>query len=141
MNFNERPQFIEELQKMARQVSQKINEEKDSDILLINGYWENLNEFPLDIIKKAIQNAIRSRDNDPAYYFRAMITVPEIRVEARRLLESSHIRLKSGCEKCSGSTWIMEKVKGKSPMSHRCECWLEVQRVLRGIKKKKSKEK
>jgi len=134
MNFNEKPQFVEELKKMARQVSQKINEENDSDALLIKGYWENLNEFPLDVIKKAIQNAIRSRDDDPAYYFRAMITVPEIRVEARKLLTDDTGRVKSGCEKCSGSTWILMKVKGASPIAHRCECWLEVQRTLRGIK-------
>ena len=136
MNFNEKPQFVEELKKMARQVSQKINEEKDSDILLINGYWENLNEFPLDVIKKAIQNAMRSRDDDPAYYFRAMITVPEIRVESRKLLEDDNVRKKSGCDKCSDSTWILMKVKDKSPIAHRCECWLEVMRGLRGIKAK-----
>jgi len=141
MNFNEKPHFIEELKKMARQVSQKINEEKDDDALLVEGYWENLCEFPLTVVKKAIQNAIRSRDEDSTYYFRALITVPEIRVEARRLLLNDTARVKSGCEKCSGSTWIMEKVKGKSPISHRCECWLEVMATQRGIKEKTSKGK
>ncbi len=135
MNFNEKPQFVEELKKMARQVSQKINEEKDDDALLIEGYWENLHEFPLIVIKKAIQNAIRSRDDDPAYYFRAMITVPEIRVEARSILDGdTTIRKKSGCDKCGGSTWILMKVKGASPIAHRCECWLEVMRVKKGEK-------
>ncbi len=134
MNFNEKPQFINELKKMAGQVGQKINMEKESDALMVEGYWENLHEFPLDVIKKAIQNAIRSRDDDPAYYFRAMITVPEIRVEARKLMENDTVRQRSGCDKCGGSTWIMEKVKGKSPISHRCECWLEVMALRKGEK-------
>lgn len=137
MNFNEKPQFIIELKKMARQVSLKINEEKDDDALMVEGYWENLHEYPLDVIKKAIQNAIRSRDEDNTYYFRAMITVPEIRVESRKILEKdSGVRKKSGCDKCSGSTWILMKVKGKSPIAHRCECWLEVMATQRGLKSK-----
>lgn len=129
MDFNEKPQFVDELKKMAYCCGKKIRLDNEEDVLLIEGYWENLKEYPLEVIKRAMNNAIRARDNDPSQYFGVMIKVMEVRTEAQRILQAGpKIGKQMGCRKCING-WIMNKDE-TGPIAKPCTCRL----ALQGIK-------
>lgn len=129
MDFNEKPQFIDALKKMAHCCGKKINLEIKDDVLLVEGFWETLREFPLDVVKRAMNNAIRARDDDPSQYYSVMIRVPEIRTEAQRIVQSGpKIGKQMGCKKCVNG-WIMDKDE-TGAVARPCTCRL----ALQGIK-------
>lgn len=122
MDFMEKPEFFKELKKAAKQLGSRINIENEDDVLMLEGYWDNLKEYSFKLIKAAIQNAIRSRDKDSSYYFRAMITVPEIRVEAQQLLKEGMISKKEHCELCDDMGWILINNSEGKQVAQRCQC-------------------
>lgn len=119
MKFEDKAQFYQRLSQAAIKVGRKIGRE-EADV-----FFNDLQEYPINVILKAIDKALHDRDPEDRYITTALLTIPEIRGAVRKVLTAPGIK-KSGCDKCSGSTWILEKVKGMQPIAHRCECWLAV---------------
>lgn len=123
MDFNDKPVFRAKMEKIARKVDRKLDEDQ-CDV-----YFDDLKDFPIKIIEKAMDQALRDRDPDDAFLTRAMLTIPEIRRATDDLIKEKKITGKLGCEKCGITKgWLTETTKDGRYVAHPCDCLAEIVR-------------
>jgi len=121
MEFKDKPAFRAKMEKVARKVDRKLDVEQ-SDV-----FFDDLKDFSIEVIEKAMDLALRDRDPDDVYLTRAMLTTPEIRRAAEELIKDTKVKGKLGCEKCESTKgWILEITKTGRAIAHPCDCMAEV---------------
>ena len=121
MEFKDKPAFRTKMEKIARKVDRKLDVEQ-SDV-----FFDDLKDFPINVVEKAMDLALRDRDPDDAFLTRAMLTVPEIRRAAEELIKDKKVIGKIGCEKCLPTKgWILEITETGRAIAHPCDCLAEV---------------
>lgn len=129
MKQEDKKDFRNKLERAAIAVGRKINSEE------IDVFFMELIEYPINVVLKAIDKALCDRSPDDVFIRTQTLVVSEIRKAIKDLLVAPG-SIKVGCEKCSYNTWILEKVKGKSSIAHRCECWLTAMAMKKESQKK-----
>lgn len=118
MNFNDRPEFGEKLKEMARGVGRPID---DTDM---KAYFNQLEDYPISLVLKAMDKALHDRDPDDLYLRTMLITVPEILAAINDLMrppEGEEGRV-SRCKKCNGDGWLTSVNKLGQMRAIPCEC-------------------
>lgn len=124
MNFNDKPAFMEKMQQVARKVDRKVDDEQ-CDV-----FFDDLKDFTIEIIERAMDLALRDRDPDDVFLRRAMLTTPEIRQAADELINKKKETGKLGCEKCLPTKgWILEITKAGRTVAHPCDCLADIIRT------------
>ena len=118
MNFNDRPEFAKKLKEMAKVVGRILHDED------VKAYFNQLEEFPIELITKAMDKALRDRDPTDVFYKNALVTVPEIReaIEDMARPEEGEVGTVAGCQSCAGAGWIMGHDKEKRAIAWPCAC-------------------
>jgi len=123
MNFNDKPTFMKKMQQVARKVDRKIDDEQ-CDV-----FFDDLKDFSIEVIERAMDLALRDRDPDDVFLRRAMLTTPEIRQAAEELINKKKETGKLGCEKCLPTKgWILEIAKSGRAIAHPCDCLADIVR-------------
>jgi len=132
MNFNDRPEFSKKLREMAKVVGRFPDDED------VKAYFNQLEEYPIDLITKGMDKALRDRDPEDIFYKNALVTVPEIRaaIEDMAQPEEGQIGTVAGCKKCNGSGWIMGQDEKKRTIAWPCSCLYAVCKQALGKKGK-----
>ncbi|MBA7513299.1 hypothetical protein ES705_05314 [subsurface metagenome] len=124
MEFNDKPAFRIKMQNIARKVDRKLDEEQ-CDV-----FFDDLKDYPIRIIEKAMDQALQDRDPDDIFLRRAMITIPEIRQAAEELSKEKRTTSKLGCLRCEPTKgWITETTKDGRFIAHPCDCLAEIVRA------------
>ena len=124
MNFNDKPVFMRKMEQIARKVDRKLDREQ-CDV-----FFDDLKDFSIEVVEKAMDLALRDRDPDDAFLKRAMLTTPEIRRAADELINKKKETGKLGCEKCLPTKgWILEVTKAGRVIGHPCDCLANVVRT------------
>ena len=124
MNFNDKPVFMKKMEQIAKKVDRKLDREQ-CDV-----FFDDLKDYPIEIVLKAMDMALRDRDPDDVFLTRAMLTVQEIRRAADELIKDKKEKGKLGCEKCLPTKgWILEITKAGRAVGHPCDCLAEVVRA------------
>lgn len=126
MKFEDKATFYDKLFRAHKKVGRTIGRE-EADV-----FFEDLREYPIELVLKGIDRANRDRDYDDVFQRNKMLETSEIRKAIEKVLASPGIK-RSGCEKCQGTTWILPgpmpaaiRKKLKLPYTEpakRCECW------------------
>ena len=132
MNFNDRPEFAKKLKEMAKVVGRFPDDED------VKAYFNQLEEYPIDLIAKGMDKALRDRDPTDVFMQNSLVTVPEIRVAIEDLARPAEgqIGTVAGCKKCSGGGWIMGQDEEKKAISWPCSCLYAVCKETQGKKGK-----
>ena len=129
MDFNDKPAFRIKMQNIARKIDRKLDDEQ-CDV-----YFDDLKEFTINIVEKAMDLALRDRDPDDIFLKRAILTIPEIRQAAEDLIKEKRTTLKLGCLKCEPTLgWTTETTKDGRFIAHPCDCLAEIVRAHLKIK-------
>jgi len=129
MDFNDKPAFRTKMEKIAIKVDRKLDEEQ-CDV-----FFDDLKDYSIKIIEKAMDQALRDRDPEDIFLRRAMITIPEIRQAAEELSKEKEATGKLGCLRCEPRKgWITETTKDGRFIAHPCDCLVEI--VQAELKKK-----
>lgn len=129
MNFNDKPAFMEKMQQVARKVDRKVDDEQ-CDV-----FFDDLKDFSIEVVERAMDLALRDRDPDDAFLTRAMLTIGEIRRAADELVNKKRETGKLGCEKCEPTKgWILEITNTGRAIGHPCDCLAMVVRTELGKK-------
>lgn len=132
MNYGDKPELKATLERAGKKVGKKISQED------VEFFYSELKEYPLKTLIKAIEKAMRDRDPDDAYLFRAALTAQETRAAAERILEEAPAEGKVGCERCGGNAWIMSKEKSGRLVAWPCQCLYNVTKEALAKKKRPS---
>lgn len=121
MDFNDKPAFRIKMQKIALKVDRKLDEEQ-CDV-----FFDDLKDYSIRIIEKAMDQALQDRDPDDIFLRRAMITIPEIRQAAEYLRKEKKATLKLGCLRCEPTSgYVTETTKDGRFIAHPCDCLVEI---------------
>lgn len=123
MEFKDRPEFMNKMIEIASLVGRVLTEED------ISAYFKHLENYPLDVILKAMDRAYYSRDPEDYFNQRTMITEAEIRVAADNIIRSGTATDIVGCEKCNHTGFILKEQKKGQPKARPCECLKKIQDV------------
>lgn len=127
MNFNDKPAFAEKLKEISRVVGRQI-EEAD-----VEAYYNQLDEYPVDLVTRAMDLALKSRDPDDMFTMNMLPTVPEIQAAITALLRPAEEEAKgtvASCPICSGNGWI-----SSGGVAWPCKCLYEA--AKEALKRKK----
>lgn len=128
MDFQDKPNFrkkVEEVFNIACRTAM------DDDV---DAYFRHLQDYPLNIVRMAMNKAVQDRDPNDLYLRTLPITVHEIRPAAEEIFAKESESSVLGCEKCEGNIGlIVEKRADDTLIARRCECLL----ALIASKKKK----
>ena len=116
MDFSDKPELNTILIRANRKVGRSISQDD------VEFFYDELKEYPMKIVEKAIENAMQNRDPDDVFLHRAMLTVQETRAAAEKVLEEAPVKGKVGCERCGGNAWIMGGSGSGQPVAWPCEC-------------------
>ena len=132
MHFNDRPELRKKLVELATVVGRTI----DSDEA--DAYFNQLEEFPIDLIIKAMDKALRDRDPEDIFYKNALVTVPEIRtaIDDMAKPKEDQVGTVAGCKICHGSGWRLGQDEKKRTISWPCVCLYSVAKKTLGKKGK-----
>ena len=132
MNFNDRPEFTKKLKEMAKVVGRFPDDED------VKAYFNQLEEYPIELIIKGMDKALRDRDPSDIFYKNALVTVPEIRaaIEDMARPEEGKTGTVAGCKKCHGGGWIMGQDQQKRTIAWPCSCLYAVCKQALGKKGK-----
>ena len=121
MNFNEKGTFAEKMMEMARVMGPPID---DNDV---DAYFNQLVEYPLEIVVRAIDVSIHIRDPGDKFLQKTLITLPEILGAINKLTEPSKDRVGTvaSCKMCQGMGWITGEDKERRLISWPCKCLYE----------------
>lgn len=124
MNDTDREDFADKMKEMARALSRIIDGED------IGAYFNQLKDFPLEIVIKGIDQAIRDRDpEDP--FLTPLISVPEIRgAIARMMREADEKGDVAGCEACNMTGWVLTQEPEGQPKARPCECLYKIAKKI-----------
>jgi len=118
MNFSDRIRFSKEIMKIATSLSRTIDDED------MSVFFNQLEEHPIELVIKGMDQALRDRDPDDPYIKTMMLTVPEIRGAIDRMTEIQEEEEGTiiGCKICKGIGWMT----GMNGIGHLiawpCEC-------------------
>ncbi len=121
MHFNDKPEFRKKLVEMATVVGRTITADE------VDPYFKQLEEYPIDLLKKAMDQALHDRDPDDVFMKNALVTVPEIRAafeDLARPVEGEAGPIAS-CKICGGTAWITGFDKEKKMIAWPCKCLYE----------------
>lgn len=131
MNDNDRKEFSDKMVEMAKVLGRVIDDED------IAAYFNQLQDLPLNLVTKGIDQAIRDRDPEDEFLKTSFITVPEIRgAIARMLRDSDENGAVAGCEACSGIGWVLSEGKKGQPAARPCKCLYEIAKKVTISEKK-----
>ncbi len=118
MHFNDKPELRKKLVEMGRAVGRNIDTED------ANAYFNQLEEFPIDLIARGMDKALRDRDPNDIYLRTTIVTVPEIRAAIEDLAkpEEGQLGTIASCQICHGTAWIMGHDKDKRAIAWPCAC-------------------
>ena len=118
MNFNDRPQFARKLKELAKVVGRTLDDET------VKAYFNQLEEFPIDLLTRAMDKALQDRDPSDIFYKNALVTVPEIRaaIEEMAQPEEGQVGTVASCPICNGTAWIMGQDNEKRAIAWPCKC-------------------
>lgn len=129
MDFNDKVAFRKKMEETAIKVDRKLDKEQ-CDV-----FFDDLKDYSIRIIEKAMDQALQDRDPEDIFLRRAMLTIPEIRQAAEELSKEKKTTLKLGCLKCEPTNgWITEMTKDGRFIAHPCDCLAEI--VKAELKKK-----
>jgi len=129
MEFNDKIAFRKKMEETALKVDRKLDKEQ-CDV-----FFDDLKDYSIKIIERAMDQALRDRDPEDIFLRRAMITIPEIRQAAEELIKEKKTTLKLGCLKCEPTNgWIAGKTKDGRFIAHPCDCLAEI--VMAELKRK-----
>lgn len=131
MDFNDKPAFLDKMVEMASIVGRGLNDED------VESFFNHLKDYPIDLVKQAMDKAFYDRDQTDVFNQKTMITVPEVRVAAEEILNSGEAVMSIGCEECNQTGYTLMKRKDAQPMASPCSCLLEVRRYKKNKGKKK----
>ena len=121
MEFKDKVAFKIKMEKTAIKFDRKINDDQ-CDV-----YFDDLKDYPIQIVEKAMDQALRDRDPDDMFLIRAMLTIPEIRAAADDLISKNKVIGRLGCEKCGITKgWITETTKDGRYIAYPCDCLAEI---------------
>jgi len=119
MNFNDKGTFSEKMMEMARVMGPIID---DNDV---DAYFNQLGEYPLEIVVRAIDVAIHLRDPDDKFLEKTLITLPEILGAIKKITKPSEgqIGTVTSCKVCQGMGWIADAEDEKGRLiAWPCRC-------------------
>lgn len=129
MNFNDRADFAKKLKEMAIVTGRTIDDEDTK------AYFNQLEEYPIKLVLKGMDRALRDRDPDDMFLKTVLVTVPEIRAAIEEIMKPSEEESRvSKCKKCNGNGWITSEDKFKRLIARPCECLYET--AKEALKKK-----
>jgi len=129
MDFKDKPAFRNKMEQIALKIDRKLDEDQ------CNVFFNDLKDYSIKIIEKAMDQALRDRDPEDIFLRRAMITIPEIRQAAEDLRKEKKSTLKLGCLRCEPTNgWITETTKDGRFIAHPCDCLAEI--VMAELKRK-----
>jgi len=119
MNFNDKGSFSEKMMEMARVMGPIID---DSDV---DAYFNQLDEYPIEIVVRAIDVAIHIRDPEDKFLEKTLITLPEILGAIKKITKppEGKVGTVASCRICEGMGWIAtaKDEKGRF-IAWPCEC-------------------
>ena len=120
MNDADKQDFADKMKEMSRALSRIIDSED------IDAYFNQLQDLPLEIVIKGIDQAIRDRDpEDP--FLTPLISVPEIRGAVARIMRESDAEADvAGCEACNMTGWVLVEGEKGQPIARPCECLYKI---------------
>lgn len=126
MKFEDKATFYNKLFRAHKKVGRTIGRE-EADV-----FFEDLQGFPIELVLKGIDRANKDRDYDDVFQRNKMLETAEIRRAIEKVLASPG-SVRSGCDKCQGTTWILPgplpaAIRKKLKVSYtepakRCSCW------------------
>lgn len=116
MDFSDKPELKVMLERANKKVGRSVSQDD------IEFFYDELKEYPIKILEKAVENAMRNRDPDDAFLHRAMLTVQETRAAVEKILEETPTKGKVGCERCGGNAWITSEDKLGRLVAWPCVC-------------------
>lgn len=133
MIFNDRLEFSKKLKEVATVVGRTIDDEDT------RAYFNQLEEYPIKLVLKGMDRALRDRDPNDEFLKTMLVTVPEIRTaieDITRPMEDQEGRV-STCKKCNGNGWLTSEDKLGRLIARPCECLYQVTKET--LKKKGKK--
>lgn len=118
MHFNDKPEFRNKLVELATVVGRTIVGDE------IDAYFNQLEEFPIALLTRAMDKALRDRDPTDIFYKNALVTVPEIRVAIDDMArpEEGQVGTVAACQICDTAGWIMGYDEEKRAIAWPCAC-------------------
>lgn len=118
MHFNDKPEFRNKLVELATVVGRTIAGDD------VDAYFNQLEEFPINLLTKAMDKALQDRDPSDIFYKNALVTVPEIRTAIEDIArpEEGKTGTVAGCQICGGGGWILGQDKEKKVITWPCSC-------------------
>jgi len=134
MNFNDKVLFSKKMMEIATSLSRTIDDE-DVDI-----FFNQLEEHPIDLVVKGMDQALRDRDPEDPFLKTMMLTVPEIRAAIERITEPSDDEVATirSCGSCHGKGWLTGKDGIGHFIARPCECLYNSAR--KALARKKSRQ-
>lgn len=121
MHFNDKPEFRKKLVEMGTVVGRTITADE------VDPYFKQLEEYPIELLKKAMDRALRDRDPTDIYLRATLVTVPEIRAAIDELgrPEEDYVGTVASCVECNGMGWQTSKDKEGRTFAWPCKCLYE----------------
>lgn len=120
MNDTDKKDFSNKMLEMSKALGRVIDDED------IDAYFNQLQDLPLVLILKGIDQAIRDRDPRDEYAT-ALINVPEIRGAVARMMREADAEADvSGCEACNMTGWVLTQEPEGQPKARPCECLYKI---------------
>ena len=118
MNFYDKVAFSNKMMEMAKVMGPVIDDED------IEAYFNQLGEYSVEIIVKAIDMAIHLRDPDDKFLEKTLITLPEILGAIHKLIKppEGEPGTVASCKACHGMGWIAGEDEKKRLVSWPCKC-------------------
>lgn len=138
MEFADRKDFHEKMEKMARSFDRNITTDE------VDYSFRLLKDYPFWVIEKAIDKAIKDRDGTDIYLTRSLLSIPEIRTAADEILLKETPEVKIGCQECNYTGFILKDSKDAEgrvtgqPQARRCKC-LETVLIVKKKRKRRKK--
>lgn len=117
MNDTDKKNFSDKMLEMSRALSRIIDDED------IAAYFNQLQDLPLEMVIKGIDQAIRARDPEDPFQT-PLISVPEIRGAIDAIdKEEGEKQAVAGCKACNMTGWILtEGNKNTYATARPCRC-------------------
>jgi len=124
MNDTNKKEFSDKMLEMSRALGRVIDDED------IDAYFNQLQDLPLELVIKGIDQAIRDRDPGDDFAT-ALINVPEIRGAVARMMRKADGEADvAGCEACNMTGWVLTQEPEGQPKARPCECLYKIAKKL-----------
>ena len=116
MDVNEIEKFSELIKKAGNRVAMTVTDG------IVDVYYDDLKDFPLDLIERAISYAYHDRNPEDDFLKTKMVSSLEIENAANRIVEEESQKEHAKCPKCDGLAWIIAERKDGKIIVHPCQC-------------------